>query len=134
MQTKSQRITCKYITYFQKSKEAGLAFNYLINQSTDTKGLCHMVFPPSVLCSNNYYTADKNYISFYFFAFPSAWNAPPIPSSFYSAFWFPARSRTNATSLSTSSSPTWKWVSLFCFLRSVTLLFGSHVGRAMRRV
>lgn len=98
MQTKHQRITCKYITYCQKSKEAELAFNYLINRSTDTKGLCHMVSPPSVFCSNDYYTADKNYISLYLSAFPSTWNAPPSPSPFYSAFWLPARSRTNATS------------------------------------
>lgn len=62
-QTKYQRTTCKYITYFQKSKEAGLGFNYLINQSIDTKGLCHIIFPPSVFCSNGYYAADKNYIS-----------------------------------------------------------------------
>lgn len=97
MQTKHQRITCKYITYFQISKEAGLAFNYLINWSADTKGLCHMVFPPSVFFSNDY-AADKNYTSLYLSAFPSTWNAPPIPSPFYSAFRLPARSRTNATS------------------------------------
>ena len=81
---------CKYITYSPKLSEARLAFKYLSNQSTNTKGLCHMVFPPFPFYSNDNYTSGKSTLHYPIFlssclahAFPSIWNVPRIPIPFY---------------------------------------------------
>ena len=86
------KTTFKYITYLQKSNEAGLDFN-LPNQSTDAKGLCHVAFPQSVFYSNGYHTTDKNYISFSylsgFMPFSCVFlilGCPSHPTPFYSTF------------------------------------------------
>lgn len=79
---------CKYITYPPKLSEARLAFKYLSNQSRDTKGLCHMVFPPSPFYSNDnrrqiYTSLSCLSIFMPCSCFSLSLKCPPIPIPFY---------------------------------------------------
>lgn len=142
-ETKYQRTTCKYTAYSKKVSDTGQAFNYLINQLIDTKGLYHMVFLQSLFYCNDYYTAGKNIFhspislsSCFAPAFSSIWNVTPHLYPILLCLLislYPSRSRIgcSVTSSFFSSSCNWKWASLFCFQRSTTLLFGSHVELAM---
>lgn len=79
---------CKYITYSPKLSEARLAFKYLSNQSTDTKGLCWMVIPPPPFYSDDNYTASKSTLQYpiclhAFSCFFLNLKCPSIPIPFY---------------------------------------------------
>lgn len=94
-ETKYQRITCKYTTYSKKSNDTGLAFNYLINQSIDIKGLYHMVFLLSLFYCKTTTLQAKIYFTFlslclhaFLLLFPQSGMSLSIFTPSYSAFRF----------------------------------------------